>query len=112
MKILKAAVITFLLILLPVLAQAGKGGTVEAEAEDAREYGFIHGFINADEWGVLTINENTKVRLTPETKVYDSREREIGRSEIKEKKWVYVEGPIVNAEGLVMAEKVYILPKH
>lgn len=111
MRIFKAAAITLLLALLPALAHAGNGIKADAEAEDTREYAFIHGAVNSQEWGVLTINESRKVRLTPETKVYDSREREISRNGIKEKMWVYAEGPIVNPEGLVEAEKVYLLPK-
>jgi hypothetical protein len=86
------------LLALPSIADAGSG-----------TYRFILGSVSRDEGRTLVINESTRLKVTGDTKVYNSRGREISAHSLRGHKWIYAEGP-VNADSSVNAESIYLLP--
>ncbi len=101
MKILDIKKVFAVLIALAIL--------IPAAAPKASEYRFILGVISADEGKELIVNENTRVVVRRETKVYNSRGKEISVHSLRGHKWIYVEGP-VDEDSSVIAESIYLLP--
>ncbi len=105
MKILKTAGIAVLLCFLSVLSVTAR----DMETEDQRAYGFIQGVVSGYDGSSLIVNEGTKVNLKYDTKFFDSHGGTIGSFEIKEHKFIYVEGPLMPDKS-IDAEKIYLLP--
>jgi hypothetical protein len=80
-----------------------------AEAIDDREYKFMQGVINARGPGVVILNETVKVKLTRDTKFFDSAARKSDLRSMGRYKWLYVEG-VKEPDGSITAEEVYYLP--
>lgn len=105
MKILNTLIIAALLCLLPVVSRAAG----EAVQEDLREYRFVQGIVTGYSGTSLLVNEGLRVNLKYDTKFFDSQGESVGNYEVKEHKWIYVEGT-VNADKSVDAQKIYLLP--
>ncbi|MBE9527753.1 MAG: hypothetical protein IME99_00780 [Proteobacteria bacterium] len=76
---------------------------------DSSTYRFVLGSVSRDLGRTLIVNESTRLKVTRDTKVYNSRGREISANTLRGHKWIYAEGP-VNEDSSITAESIYLLP--
>ncbi len=82
-----------------------------AFAVDNKPYYLAQGIVSIETPEGFILNENVKVFVFSDTKVFSSSEKEIAQGELKGHKWVYVEGP-VDSFGNVEAKSIYLIPRY
>ncbi len=97
-KIGKATLLVALMLALPSFAGA-----------DSDTYRFILGHVSRDDGRTLIINEDIRLRVNSETKVFNTRGKQISAHTLRGHKWIYAEGE-VNEDESVTAESIYLLP--